>query len=69
MLTHLNYTRAALLVIDAIQIVNQLLEFSLEIEIGSVVQQRQERGVTSVGFDGVWMILLGSGDVGISETL
>lgn len=36
-LTRLNYTLAGLLVVDAIQIVNQVLELGLEVKVRSIV--------------------------------
>src|SRR5215213_1446677 len=58
-----------LLVIDAVQIINQFLELSIEVKIWGVVHQIQEGRVALVGLDGVGMILLGAWGIGIRETL
>src|SRR5918994_2200774 len=58
-----------LLIIDTIQIVDQLLELGFEVEIWSVVHQIQEGCIALIGFDGIWLVLFRSGDIGVGETL
>lgn len=52
------YPYVHLLIIDTVQIINQLLILGVEIKILGIVEQIKEGRKTSIGFDGVRLVLL-----------
>ena len=52
------YPYVHLLIIDTVQILNQLLVLGVEIKIFGIVQQIEEGRKTSVGLDGIRLVLL-----------
>src|SRR5262245_50269016 len=60
------YFNLRLLVVQDVDVVNQLLIFSIKVQTFSVPQQVKEGCEACIGFDGVWLVLFRAWGVWVS---